>query len=244
MKSALNARTFGVFVRPESREAVKRIEAAGSHVLNLPVAMSEPVNLDAESLMIIGDAESFDWLIFADCYAADRFLKMAQGNRAESVHLDEVSICSVGEATERRLRAGFVHSDVITQTVDPISVFNAISDFEGGILGVRILCITGEQTALNVPHLISSRARVRLIAVYRLRFGEGANIPKMKALLLGGSVDAILITSAEDVESLKALIGRQLLAEALCEVEMYAINHNAYQALAEHGCRARYFTDN
>lgn len=244
MKSALDARTFGVFARPENREAVNRIEAAGNFLLNLPSAMDEPVSLDAESLMIIGDAESFDWVVFTDCYAADRFLKMAEEIRTESVQLDDVSICSVGEATARKLGAGFVHSDVITQTVDPISVFMAISDFAGGIAEMRILCVTGEQTAFNMPEAISSQARLRIVSVYRLRFDEGVNIPKIRALLLGGSVDALLITSAEDVESLKALIGRRMLAEALCGVGIYAINNNAYQALAEHGCRPRYFTDN
>lgn len=244
MKSALNARTFGVFARPGNGEAVKRIEGAGNLVLNLPLAMDEPVNLDAESLMIMGDPESFDWVVFTDCYAADRFLKMAEEIRGEPVQLDEVSVCAVGEATARRLRTGFVHSDVITQTVDPISVFKAISDFEGGIDEVQILCVTGEQTAFAAREPISPRSRVRFVPVYRLRFDEGVNIAKMRALLLGGSLDALLIGSAEDVESLKALIGRQLLSEALGGVEIYATNNNAYQALAEHGCRPNYFSGN
>lgn len=242
MNSSVETKTFGIFLRPENRDAAQRIEAARNVVLNLPVAIDEPVELDAASRRLISDLESLDWLIFTDRFSVDNFMKRVRQMRGEDCYFDDICICAVGEATARGLRANFVHSDVITQTVDPASVFEAISDFARSIGETKILCLTGEPTAFIAPELIPSFARVREMPVYRLRFEEAADIPKTRALLIGGLVDALLVTSAREMESLKALIPGRPLADALRGVEVFAADHNSYQALCENGLRPRFFT--
>lgn len=242
MSSTVETKTFGIFLRPENLDAAKRLEAAGNVVLNLPVAIDERAELDAAFRQIISELESFDWLLFTDCYAAEYFMKAAREIRGEDLRLDDIRVCSIGEVTANRLRASFVHSDVITQTTDPASVFKAISDFAGGIGEKKILCLTGEQTAFIVPESVSSSAQIREIPVYRLRFEESADIPRTRALLIGGSVDALLITSEGELEGLKALIPGRPLAEALRGIEVFAAGRDTYHALSEHGLRPRFYT--
>jgi len=228
--------TFGVFEQPRNLELIGQVVASGSSVVRLPAAIRETVEPGDTAVEHLNSLGSFDWLIFTDAWAVESFFEIADKCDVDLSKLDDIRICSIGESTASRLRPRYVHSDITTSSADVMVVSKVLSDYSGGLFGQRMLVVHGNNA--RIPDFGTEIVRLE---VYRSRFSRDADTAKIRALLIGGLVDAIVISSIDDVFSVKKLFALPPLDQSLAGMDYYPVDADSRQALLELGLRTRLF---
>jgi uroporphyrinogen III methyltransferase/synthase len=225
----------------QAAEFAAELERYGARVVACPtIEITAP-----ESYAPLDDAienlYGYDWIIFTSVNGVDYFLKRLIELGHETSELDDLRVCSIGEATAVRLRDAQVHVDVVPEKFKAEGVFDALTSYLGGPQGLRALNFLIPRAAVARDYLPltleGAGARVDVIAAYRTVRPESSDRGRVEALLAGGAVDCITFTSSSTVANFAQLFDTTDLSELLDGVAVACIGDITASTAAEHNLR-------
>jgi uroporphyrinogen-III synthase len=247
MESSSNKKTYALFATPLNRKLAAALEAGGAKVFGFEPVETGQINSRQNSEIIKNNLHEFDWIIFPDVYAVEFFIGLLEENQVDLFELDAAHVLAFGEAVTDRLRFVQLHADIIPPTIETEIVFQTLTDYLGkeNLSGLRfIVPREGESDSDLKRKLIKAGTNVTEIAVYQIKPAEKNKTANLKALLKGGAIDELIISSAEDVVSLKHYLSTENLSESLSEVRVSGTNEISMQTLKENNLRPHFFVSN
>jgi len=213
--------------RAQVAQFASELERLGARVISCPtIEIVEPESYAALD-EAIENLYGYDWLIFTSVNGVEFFLRRMVTAGRDVSELDELHLCTIGEATALRLRQAQVHVDVIPELFKAEGVFAAIKLYLGGreaLNGLNFLIPRAAVARDYLPKALEEAgARVDVVAAYRTIRPETAERGRVKALLAGGAVDCITFTSSSTVVNFAQLFEPADLSELLDGVAVACI---------------------
>jgi uroporphyrinogen III methyltransferase / synthase len=230
----LPKKTIGIVKTAKNRKLIENLEKQGNEIVLFPEPETDFLKIETNLLSKIYD---FDWLIFTDLNAVDFFLGLLEENDFSFFELDRLRICALGEAVSDRLRFRQIHSDVIPADIRAQTVVSALANYifdESEFSRLKFLIIKEANQLSELSGLLSEKnGFVSEMPVYRSVFPDQSQIPKLKAIVLGGGIDEFVFTAPEDVFSVARLFGSGNLAEIFAEIKIAASDEITLQTFNE-----------
>lgn len=243
MSNLENKKTYGLFANPFNNKLITELNQSGEDVLIFPAVRTEKLELTENGTNYLKNLTGFDWIIITDIFAADYFIENLGELEIDFFELDNLMVCTLGEAVADRLRFVQIHADLIPSKINNEVAFSMISQFVNDELdGLRFLVLGEERAKFSLSEqLIAKKAIVKELAVYRAAFVDENSTLKLKTLLKGGAVDEFIFSSPEDLMSLRFLLQENDFSIFLNEVKISATSEIVYQSLQEINLRPLYF---
>lgn len=178
------------------------LEAAGARVMRFPVLTILPAQDRPAVTTHLAHLADYDMAIFVSANAVEQTMALMQPGAWPA----QVKIASIGSATTRTLMAYG-----LTVTSSPAAGFTSealllLPEFQH-VQGRRILILRGENGREHLrDQLIQRGAQVDYLEVYRRMRADIDPQPLLKEWQ-AGAIDAVLLTSAESLHQLRAIIG-------------------------------------
>jgi uroporphyrinogen III methyltransferase / synthase len=175
----------------------------GARVLECPVISFAPVEDWAPVDRVIGQLDSYDWLLFTSTNAVDLFMKRVDG-AGVSV---SVSVAAVGSSTANRIR----HWGLIPSLLpDSFRAEGLLEVFPKDLRGKRVLYPRAETARELLPEELQRRgASVDVVTIYRTTRSE-SGLEKLRTLLLSERIDCFVLTSPSAIHFVAETLGNDL----------------------------------
>ena len=235
----LNGRTI-VITRAlaQAAEFAAELERYGARVVACPTIEITAPESFAPLDEAIEHLYGYDWIIFTSVNGVDYFLKRFTELGHSIDELDELHVCSIGEATAVRLRDAQIHVDVVPEQFKAEGVFEALTNYLGGVKGFYALNFLIPRAAVARDYLPlaleGAGARVDTIAAYRTVRPHTSDRGYIEALLSGGAVDCITFTSSSTVTNFAQLFDTNDLSGLLEGVTVACIGDITAATAAEY----------
>ena len=237
---ALKDRT--VLVSSVSSELGIELEHSGARVITAPkLEIHEPeshVALDEAIENLFG----YDWIIFANIYAVDYFLRRFHQLNHDINELDDLRVCAIDEGGRTRLEGMQVHVDLIPEGQAATRVLDALESYLGGPEAFRTANFLIPRSATSIdplPQLLEDAgARVDVVPAYRIASTNDSFLAQLRALLVGGGIDYLAFSRPSEVEMLAQLFDTHDLSRLLLGVVVACIDQPTKQAAQEFGLSA------
>lgn len=232
-----SAKTVGIFKTPSNKKLIELFKSQRKNVFEIPLPEPKKTDLKNADLKLFENISTFDWIIFSDIWTVEIFLEILDRLEIDLFDLDQLRICSNGEAVADSLRFRQIHTDVIPPENSARAVFTAVSGYifeerELSDLSFFVLKAKGDDSEL--ANLLSENSsEVTELEIYEIENRNDSEFSKLKALIVGGAVDEIVFSSPEEVFNLYKIIGKKDFVRVLSEIEIHAVNEIAYQTLRE-----------
>lgn len=245
MPETHDPKTYAVLDSLRNKKLIDGLEKAGGKVVKIPPAKITKIEM-SEFGVPLEEIARFDWLIFADVYAAEFFLELLREQDFDLFELDDLRVCAFGEAVADCLRFARIHTDVIPVVNSTEKIVEAIENYiydENALAGKRFLLLkeASEQFGL-VGELEKRNAEVREAAIFRAEYPSPNELPKIKALVKGGAIDEIIFAAPEDFLHYRFLFRREPIAEILRGAKVSASDETTRQTLRENKVSAALFS--
>ncbi|HEY0386620.1 MAG TPA: uroporphyrinogen-III synthase [Pyrinomonadaceae bacterium] len=205
--------------RAQAAEFAAELERYGARVVACPTIEITAPDSYAALDEAIEQLYGYDWIIFTSVNGVDYFLKRLSELGHETSELDNLRVCSIGEATALRLREAQVHVDVVPEQFKAEGVFEALINYLGGVGGLHTLNFLIPRAAVARDYLPlaleGAGARVDVVTAYRTVAPQSQERGRIEALLAGGAVDCITFTSSSTVSNFAQLFDTSDLGELL-----------------------------
>jgi uroporphyrinogen III methyltransferase/synthase len=223
--------------RGQAAELKKELEKLGARVVSFPtieiVAPESYAELDAA----IQNLADYDWLVVTSANTAEHFLRRLEANNLETVELDYLRVCAIGEATFERLRLAQIHVDLLPTESGAKAVFEAVCEYLGGVSELKDVRFLLPCSAIALDFLPKklreAGAFVKTATAYQTTLPENPETGRIKALLEGGAIDCLTFTSPSTLQNFIELIGRSDLQRLLTGVAMACLGKTTAQAVRE-----------
>ena len=237
---ALKDRT--VLVSSVSSELGIELEHSGARVITAPkLEIHEPeshVALDEAIENLFG----YDWIIFANIYAVDYFLRRFHQLNHDNSELDDLRVCAIDGAGRTRLEEMRVHVDLIPDGHAASRVIDALEAYVGGREAFRTANFLIPRSATSIdplPQVLEDAgARVDVVPAYRIASTNDSFMAQLRALLVGGGIDYLAFSRPSEVEMLAQLFDTHDLSRLLQDVVVACIDQPTKQAAHELGLSA------
>jgi len=237
---ALKDRT--VLVSSVSSELGIELEHSGARVITAPkLEIHEPeshVALDEAIENLFG----YDWIIFANIYAVDYFLRRFHQLNHDNSELDDLRVCAIDGAGRTRLDEMRVHVDLIPDGHAASTVIDALQAYVGEHEAFRTANFLIPRSAISIdplPKVLENAgARVDVVAAYRIAPTNDSLLAQLRALLVGGGIDYLAFSRPSEVEMLAQLFDTHDLSRLLLGVVVACIDQPTKQAAQEFGLSA------
>lgn len=240
MTEAGNDQTYAIFDAAANRKIVGDLKRTGANLFLFPPMAAQKIELDETETAYFTNLTQFDWLIFADVFTVDYFLKTLEESAVDFYDLDELRVCAFGEAVSDRLRFASVHADVIPAKIGTAEVFSALLNYTGetAIGSLNFLYLTGDWQENDLAvNLRTRNAEVVELPIYKAIRDETSELIKLKTLLKGGAIDEFVLTAPADLIALKNYFKPENLADVLAEIKISAADGVMFQAAKEYDLR-------
>ncbi|MBU1190909.1 MAG: uroporphyrinogen-III synthase [Gammaproteobacteria bacterium] len=233
LQSALRGRGIVVTRPAHQAEALcQLLEAAGACALRFPVIEIQPAKNPSALQVQLQRLSAYDTAIFISANAVEQTFALLPPQNWPA----QVKIAAVGSATARRLEE---HGLVVTSC--PASGFSseallALPEFQQ-LQGRRILILRGEGGREQLRDALVARgAQVDYLELYR-RVTASSDPAPLLTQWQAGAIDAVLLTSAEGLRSLQAIIGTlgMQLLRSTCMVVAHARIRDLAKSLGHSG---------
>jgi uroporphyrinogen III methyltransferase/synthase len=225
----------------QSADFAAELERYGARVVACPTIEITAPESYAPLDEAIENLYGYDWIIFTSVNGVDYFLKRLLELGHETSELDDLRVCSIGEATAERLSDAQIHVDVVPEQFKAEGVFEALTGYLGGPGGLHALNILIPRAAVARDYLPlaleGAGARVDVVPAYRTVRPQASERGRVEALLAGGAVDCITFTSSSTVVNFAQLFDTTDLSQLLDGVEIACIGDITANTAAEHGLR-------
>ena len=231
-----SSKTVGVFKNALNKKLIELFNSQGKKVFEFPPLIAQKTELCDAEIDSLKNISDFDWLIFSDIRTAEIFLEILEELETDFFEMDNVRICSNGEAVADSLRFRQIHSDVIPPKNPANTVFSAIAEYvsdEYELNGMNFLILKSASESSELANLLKKKsAKVVEIEIYEIENRNDSEVTKLKALTVGGAIDEFVFNAPEDVFNLAMIIGRENLPQVLNEMEIQAWNDITLQTLS------------
>jgi uroporphyrinogen III methyltransferase/synthase len=225
----------------QAAEFTAELERYGARVVACPTIEIAAPESYAPLDEAIENLYGYDWIIFTSVNGVDYFLRRLNEMGRDASELDDLRVCSIGEATAVRLRDAQIHVDVVPEQFKAEGVFEALTDYLGGTQGLYALNFLIPRAAVARDYLPlaleGAGARVDVVAVYRTVRPQTQERGRIEALLAGGGVDCITFTSSSTVHNFAQLFDTDDLSQLLDGVKIACIGDITASSTAEHNLR-------
>lgn len=217
-----------------------QLESAGFQVIVWPKLQLHP----PESLAALDDAienlYGYDWIVFVTEDSVRFFLERLRQQGHDVSDLDSLRVCVIGEATATALEGAHVHVDVVARTVNPSQIVAQLATYAGGAQSLNRLNFLLPQAVIGgtylKDHLEDAGARADVIGAYQTVGSEVATrLSALQSMLVTGSVDAIVLTTPEDVHELGRLFDTKDLSALLRKTLVVTTHGDTTNAVVTHG---------
>ncbi len=241
MQNPKPEKRYGVVASPGNKKFIGQMRKNGASVVEFPEI---DIRISGRRDSISGAIDSLSgsrWIIFTDIHSVEAFFEILSELGLDPLTLDDTMVCAFGEAVTDRLRFRTIHADVIPSDLDPRTVLDAIESFvvspeEFSGLGVLIVKEAGAK--LEISSLLRERVKwVEEIGVYRCLLPGVTEIARFQTLIAGGAIDEFVFCTPEDVMSLRAVLGDELIVRVLREIKPVVSDPLAFQTLREFGVK-------
>ena len=233
-----------VIVDPEKqREAfLKGLESYGARIITCPaVEIGEPASYEPLD-EALDHLYGYDWLLFTSVPGVESCLRRLRDKGLDSSALDELRVCTIGDATERLLQEEHVHVDVAAAKPDTKTVFAALESFIGDRRGLSELNFLSPRAAVVRDSLAralgDAGARVDLVPAYRTQSSPEIDLGRTAAMF-SAAADYILLTSPAATVQLARLFDVYDLGEVLAEVFVGCFDQASANAAVEYGLNVK-----
>jgi uroporphyrinogen-III synthase len=244
METSSNQKTYALFSTPLNRKLIAGLEENGAKVFQFAPVETRRIDAETNSEIIRNNLTEFDWIIFPDVFAVDYFLEILEENEIDLFELDASRVLAFGEVVADRLRFVQLHADIIPHSMETETVFSTLVDYLGKEDFSALKFLLPSEIAADFDlkrKLIDAKADVTEIGLYQVEIIEKNKTVNLKALLKGGAIDEIIVSSAEDIISLKHYLAAENLAEIFSDIKISGTNEGAMQSLRENNLRPQFF---
>lgn len=228
-----------------------QLELAGFQV----IIWSKPQLQLPASFATLADAienlYGYDWIVFVNEDAVRFFLERLRQQGHEVSDLDSLRVCAIGEATATALGRAQVHIDVVAP-INPSAIVEQLVTFAGGAQSLHRLNFLLPQALVGRDYLKNdledAGARADVIGAYQtVASAEATRLSALQSMLLTGSVDAIVFTTAEEVhefgrlfdtKDLRTLLRNTLVLTTDVDTTNTAVTHGISQPIQANGTSA------
>jgi uroporphyrinogen III methyltransferase / synthase len=240
VRQPLAGRTI-IITRPREQASrfAAELERLGARAIICPtIEIVEP-----ESLAALDDALEnlfgYDWIIFTSANGVEHFMRRLQTLGHDLSELDGLRVCAIGDATAEKLRVERVHVDLVPEQFKAEGVYAALEAFLGGRESLRRLNFLIPRAAVARDYLPraleEAGARVDVVAAYRTVRPLNPDLPRINALLAGGTIDCIAFTSSSTVRNFAELFDTSDLSQVLRDVAVACIGDVTAATASEYG---------
>lgn len=234
-----NEKTYAIFPSAHSKKVIENLKKQNHKILLLPAVKFAKIDLSESSSGALKNFKEFDWIIFTDVLAAEFFLEFASENELDLFDLDEIRVCTNGEAAAERLRFVQIHTDVIPPRNSADVIFQTISDYvadEQALSEAKFLVLKKKDEITELTEKFGERKIFfREISLYNSEVSINEGFARLKALIIGGAIDELVFASPEDLERLKSLFSYNEIKDLLIELKIVALSEIALLTLKENG---------
>ena len=232
-------KTYGVFASPGSEKLIGRLRSEKCNLIIFPESEISSAETNAAEKRISSEIDNFDWLIFFEPDGVDLFLAALNGDGVDLFELDNLRICALGELTADRLRFEQIHTDIIF-TLNDKNLSDLIGQYvsgESGLKTQKVLIIRESGAHSEIERQLTESSMVcTTLELFESEIKENPNAAKLEALLRGGAIDEMILTSPHDLISLKKICR---LTEI--DFQISATNENLVQFLRDNGLNAKLY---
>ena len=222
----------------QAAEFAAELERYGARVVACPTIEITAPESYAPLDEAIENLYGYDWIIFTSVNGVDYFLQRFTELGHSIDELDDLRVCSIGEATAVRLRDAQIHVDVVPEQFKAEGVFEALTNYLGGVKGFYALNFLIPRAAVARDYLPlaleGAGARVDTIAAYRTVRPQTSERGRIEAMLAGGAVDCITFTSSSTVANFAQLFDTDDLSQLLDGVTIACIGDITAGTAAEY----------
>ncbi|HEY6000985.1 MAG TPA: uroporphyrinogen-III synthase [bacterium] len=204
--SGLAGRTVLVTRAPgQAGEFSKLLRERGANVVEVPtIEIVPPASWDDVDRAIDKLPGGYDWLIFTSANAVECFLRRVRERRGDLWCLAGVRICAVGPKTRAVIEEAGLAVEFQPSVYRAEGLIQEAA--EGAWRGARVLFPRAEEGRDVIPEEMRRvGAALDLVTVYRT-VPSPAGREKLRALLAGGTLDAVTFTSGSTVKSFVSLL--------------------------------------
>lgn len=233
---------YGIYSTAVNRRLVETLKEKAFDLIEFSpfeVQSIEPLE-DKKKLFL--DIGRLEWIIFTDIFSADFFIEELERNNIDIFELDEVRICSFGEAVADRLRFVQIHSDIIAQKIIEKDILNAIikyNDQSENLNNLTVVKLKDEIGSLSAELENNNFSAIELV-LGKCIIPPQNDLAKQKALLKGGAIDEMIFCSVEDVWQFRLQFGELRQYKDLIET-FWGSDEITLKTLDEFGIKAFYF---
>lgn len=226
--------TIGIIKTVRNKKVIELLKKQGKNVVEFPEIKIEKIELGDFDKNFIQNILEFDWLVFTDIFTVDFFIEELEKTGFDLYRLDELKICSCGEAVSDKLRFSQIHSDVVPQYNSAASMLSGIEDYifdEDEFRNSKFLIISGDTKNKDISSVFTeNKLQTEIIKVYKIAETNVFETAKYKSLISGGALDRFIFTSPEDWESFSLIVDENAL---LNEIEFETTDEITAQTLRE-----------
>jgi uroporphyrinogen III methyltransferase / synthase len=192
-----------LLVAPASK-LTPQLESAGFQTTSWPrLQLTPPANF-AVLDEAIANLYGYDWIIFIDSDAVRVFVERVQQQSREVSDLDTLRVCAIRETTAAALEHAQVHVDLVATQTDPATIVEQLATYAGGIEHLNRLNFLLPQAAIGreylKEHIENTGARADVVVSYQTVANDDlTRLAGLHSMLLTGSVDAVVFTTADEV---------------------------------------------
>lgn len=223
-----------LLVTPDSH-LKPQLKSAGFQIITWPRLQLAPVQNLAALDEAIANLYGYDWLIFVNGDAVRVFLERVEQQSREVSDLDSLRVCAIAEGTATVVEHARVHVDVVATQTNPAAILDQLAAYAGGVEHLDRMSFLLPQAAIGreflKPHLENTGARADVITAYQTVANEDlTRLAGLQSMLLTGSIDAVVLTSSDEVSELARVFDTPNLGELLRNTFVLAIGDGAVNA--------------
>lgn len=210
-----------------------RIEAAGGHVVELPVIEIRPPKDFAAFDAAMRQIEKYDWVIFTSVNSVAPFLeRLAIAGKTPAV-LAAARVAAIGPETAKRLEAAGIRGALLPERYQAEGILESVPP--ASMRAKRVLIPRAAEAREVLPQTLRGwGAIVDVVVAYRTDLPD-VDIAHVEDLLRRGAIDVITFTSSSTVRNFVALFGGRNLAEIAGRAVVACIGPITARTAAEAG---------
>lgn len=243
-----NENTYGIVKTPANQKLIDHLKSEGAEVIEFPDLETFGKLSSGNAVEILKLVENSDWLIFTDILAVEHFVGFLEKIEFDLFELDDLRVCSFGEAVSDRLRFVQLHTDVVAEKLNTQMVLEDILKYiadKAVFIKTKFLIVKGVSTGDQLKKLIESKnGKAENLSVYEFQDIREMNFTKLKSLLIGGAIDEFIIASPIDLLIIREIFQFDNFQTLFDEITFSAKDDITFQFLRENDVTPKFFSEN
>lgn len=192
--------------REQSRRMAEKIYEQGGEPILFPTIRIAPPTDFGPLDHAIEQVHNFHWVIFTSVNGVERFFQRFFGLKNDIRQMAGPRLGAIGPMTAAAIRKRGLKVDLLAKEFVAEGVLDLLDEAE--VRGKRFLIPRAESAREVLPEGISGMGgEVEVVSVYRTGLPEGADVDRIRTMLVRKQVDAVTFTSSSTVTHLAKMLG-------------------------------------